>query len=228
MTMDDGYRVQRALVEARTRAGDHVAGWKVGMTSAAPRAQFGIDEPITGPIFASTVHVDGVAIEMGRLVAPGAEAEIAFVVREALAGPGVTAGRALLAVEGALPALEIVDCRYCDWRFKGPDALADGCLNGGIVVGTRPVPLADLDLALEGLVWEQNGEVMGTATGAEVMGTPLSSLVWLANKVAGWGLALQPGDIVLAGSLSKLLRPRAGDTVRACFTRLGSVSARFL
>jgi 2-keto-4-pentenoate hydratase len=48
------------------------------------------------------------------------------------------------------------------------------------------------------------------------------------QPVAGWGLALQPGDIVLAGSLSKVLRPRAGDAVRARFTRLGSVSARFV
>jgi 2-keto-4-pentenoate hydratase len=31
----------------------------------------------------------------------------------------------------------------------------------------------------------------------------------------------------MSGSISQLLRPKAGDTVRAAFTRLGSVSARF-
>lgn len=34
-------------------------------------------------------------------------------------------------------------------------------------------------------------------------------------------------DLVMSGSVSQLLRPKAGDTVRAAFTRLSSVSARF-
>jgi 2-keto-4-pentenoate hydratase len=31
----------------------------------------------------------------------------------------------------------------------------------------------------------------------------------------------------MTGSVSRVLQPRAGDTVRATFTRLGSVSVRF-
>ena len=69
---------------------------------------------------------------------------------------------------------------------------------------------------------------MATATAAEVGGTPLASVVWLANKLAEWDMALHPGDVVSAGSVSKILRPRAGESVRATFTRLGSVSARFV
>src|SRR3989442_1330118 len=34
-------------------------------------------------------------------------------------------------------------------------------------------------------------------------------------------------DLVMSGSVSTLLRPKAGDTVRATFTRLGSVAVRF-
>ncbi len=227
LSMADGYRVQRALLELRIGAGDRRAGWKVGLTSAAPRAQLGLTEPIAGQVLASAVYPDGAAIETGQLIAPGAEAEIAFLLGQELAGPGVSLAGALRAVEGAVPALEIVDCRYREWRFTGPDAAADNGLNAAIVVGTRPVPLADLDLAVEGLVWEHNGEVVATAAGAEVGGNPLTSVVWLANKLAEWGLTLRPGEIVLAGSLSKILRPRPGDTVRARFTRLGAGAARF-
>jgi 2-keto-4-pentenoate hydratase len=228
LSVEDGYRVQRALIESRVHAGERVAGWKVGLTSAAPRAQLGLTEPIAGRVLASTVYPDGAAIDTGQLIAPGAEAEIAFLIGHELAGPGATLHGALLAVAGALPALEIVDCRYQEWRFRGPDGAADNGLHAGIVVGTRPMPLGDLDLGVEGLVWEQNGEIVATAAGAEVGGNPLTSVVWLANKLAAWGLALRPGEIVLAGSLSKILRPRPGDTVRARFTRLGSVAARFV
>jgi 2-keto-4-pentenoate hydratase len=41
-------------------------------------------------------------------------------------------------------------------------------------------------------------------------------------------LALEAGDLVMSGSVSTLLRPKAGDSVRAAFTRLGSVGVRFV
>jgi 2-keto-4-pentenoate hydratase len=46
--------------------------------------------------------------------------------------------------------------------------------------------------------------------------------------VATRGLALDPGEIVMSGSISKALRPEPGDTVRATFSRLGSVSTRIV
>jgi 2-keto-4-pentenoate hydratase len=68
---------------------------------------------------------------------------------------------------------------------------------------------------------------VATNTAAEVLGNPLNSLAWLANQLGGRGLALRAGDLVMSGSISVLLRPKAGDVVTARFTRLGSVSARF-
>jgi 2-keto-4-pentenoate hydratase len=56
------------------------------------------------------------------------------------------------------------------------------------------------------------------------MGNPLNALAWLANHLATRGRALEPGEIIMSGSISKLLRPQAGDTIRARFAHLGSVS----
>ena len=89
------------------------------------------------------------------------------------------------------------------------------------------VPITGLDLSLEGLVYEQSGTIAATATAAEVMGNPLNPLAWVANHLGGRGLRLRAGDIVMTGSVSKLLRPKAGDTVRATYTRLGTTAVRF-
>jgi 2-keto-4-pentenoate hydratase len=56
------------------------------------------------------------------------------------------------------------------------------------------------------------------------MGNPLNALAWLANHLEARGLALKPGDVVMSGAISKMLRPEAGDTIHARFTHLGSVS----
>jgi 2-keto-4-pentenoate hydratase len=77
-------------------------------------------------------------------------------------------------------------------------------------------------------VVEHNGEIVGTYTGAEVMGDPLNALAWLANHLGPRGLALEPGEVVMSGSISGALRPKPGDTVRARFARLGSVSVQIV
>jgi 2-keto-4-pentenoate hydratase len=77
-------------------------------------------------------------------------------------------------------------------------------------------------------VYELNGQVAATNTAAEVLGNPLNSLAWLANHLGDRGLGLAAGDVVMSGSISTLLRPKAGDIVSARFTRLGAVSARFI
>jgi 2-keto-4-pentenoate hydratase len=227
LSPDEAYAVQERLREALLARGEKVIGWKAGFTSRAAQAQFGAAEPVCAFLLASGVYPSGGDVPMARFAALAVEAEVAFVMREDLAGPGVTAPRALLATEGALPALELVDFRHSG-KPLATDVVADGVYASAIVLGNALTAVAHLDLSLEGLVYELNGAVAATNAAAEVMGGPANSLAWLANHLGARGLGLRAGDVVMTGSVSTLLRPRAGDTVRATFTRLGAVSARFV
>ena len=226
LSLAEAYAVQDRLRETLVARGDRVAGWKAAFTNAAMQKGYGTTEPVSSFLLASGVFGTGVEVPMARFVSPITEAEIAFVMRTDLAGPGVTAPRALQAVEGALPALELPDFRMTG-KPVGTDLVADGIFANAIVLGAGITPVSGLDLALEGLVYEMNGAIVATNTAAEVLGNPLNSLVWLANHLGARGLGLRAGDVVMTGSVSLLLRPKAGDTVRATYTRLGSVSARF-
>ena len=202
-------------------------GWKAGFTHAALQKNYGVTEPVCGFLLGSGVLSSGAEVPMSRFSALVVEAEIAFVMRTDLAGPGVTPPRALQAVDGALPALELVDFRMSG-KPTAADVVADGVFAKAIVLGTVLTPVHHLDLALEGLVYELSGALAATNTAAEVMGSPANSLAWIANHLGARGLGLRAGDVVMTGSVSALLRPQAGDTVRATYTRLGSVSARFV
>ena len=227
LSLEEAYAVQDRVREALVAGGDQVAGWKAAFTNAGLQQTYGTTEPVCGFLLAGGVLGNGVAVSMSRFVSPIVEAEIAFVMRTDLAGPGVTPPRALRAVEGALPALELPDFRMSG-KPIGTDLVADGIFANAIVLGSGITPVTNLDLALEGLVYEMNGAIVATNTAAEVLGNPLSSLVWLANHLGSRGLGLRAGDVVMTGSISQLLRPKAGDTVRATYTRLGSVSVRFV
>lgn len=226
LSPSEAYRLQDRLRDALVAQGDRVAGWKVGFTTRAAQQANEVDEPVSAFLLASGVVLTGGEVPARRFVSLAVEAEIALIMRRDLAGPGVTAPQALLAVEGALPALELIDFRY-EGKYVGTDVIAEGVFASVIVLGAALRPIADVDLALEGLVYEHNGTVAATNTAAEVMGNPLNSLAWIANHLGARGLGLRAGDVVMTGSVSKILRPAAGDTVRATYTRLGSVGVRF-
>lgn len=225
--MSEAYAIQDRLREALVARGERVIGWKAGFTSGATQKMFDTDEPVCGFLLASGVFTSGSEVPCSRFAAVVVEAEVAFVMKHDLAGPGVTPPRALQAVEGALPALELVDFRYTG-KPVASDLIADGVYANAIVLGTALTRVAHLDLALEGLVYEMNGAIAATNTAAEVLGSPANSLAWIANQLGGRGLGLRAGDLVMSGSVSALLRPRPGDAIRATYTRLGSVAARFV
>jgi 2-oxopent-4-enoate/cis-2-oxohex-4-enoate hydratase len=227
LTTPDAYAVQDRLRAALLAQGERVVGWKAGFTNKATQSMFQATEPVSGFLLASGVFASGAEIAMSRFSNLAVEAEVAFLMREDLEGPGVTPPRALLAVEGAVPALELIDMRYAG-KAIATDVIADGVYANAIVLGAPVSAVAGMDLALEGLVYELNGAIAATNTAAEVMGSPINSLAWIANQLGARGLGLRAGDVVMSGSVSLLLRPKAGDSVRASFTRLGTVSARFV
>jgi len=224
---EDAYRVQFHLINNKLASGNRIAGKKIGLTSLAAQNQFGVYEPIYGSLLSNMEVVDGGIIRLEDLLLPRVEPEIAFILGKDLTGPGVSVCDVLRATEAVVPALEIADSRIKDWRIKVPDAVADNSSSARFILGGKLTQAADLDLRLTGLVFKKNGEILGTAAGAAVLGHPAAAVAWLVNKMAEFEFSLRAGEVVLAGALTASVAPKAGDYFEACFDRLGSASVRF-
>jgi 2-keto-4-pentenoate hydratase len=227
LTVDDAYAIQSLNIERRMAEGRLVLGRKVGLTSAAMQRLLGVDEPDFGVLLDDMFVEDGDEIPMEQLLQPRAEAEVAFVMAEDLTGPGVTTSHALAAIEGALPALEIVDSRVTDWNIKLVDTIADNASSGRVVIGGRLTPVTELDLRLVGVVVSRNGRVIETGAGAAALGNPARCVAWLANKLATFGAGLRAGDVVMPGAVHRMVPVEPGDVFRAEFDHLGAVTVRF-
>jgi 2-keto-4-pentenoate hydratase len=230
ITIEDAYKIQKKVVEIKlfTKKGLRIVGKKIGLTSKAMQKMFGIDQPDYGHLFNYMYVEDGSTISLSELIQPRIEAEIAFVLKEDLEGPGVTVADVLRAAEGVMPALEIIDSRIKNWKIKIQDTIADNASSGKFVLGGVLVPVKDLDLRLIGVVLEVNGEVVATATGAAVLGNPATAVAWLANKLAEYGEKLRKGEIILSGSFVAAVPVEKGMFVKATFSRLGAVSIKFI
>jgi 2-keto-4-pentenoate hydratase len=225
--IEDAYQVQLINVARRVAAGAMVRGHKVGLSAKVMQQMLGVHEPDYGHLLDDMFVDDGDTISMSELCQPKAEIEVAFVLGAALQGPGVTPADVIRATEFVLPSIEIVDSRVQDWRITICDTIADNASSAAVVLGARPTRLTDVDPSLIGAVLRKNGEVVETGCSGAVLGNPVTAVAWLANKVAQFGVRLEPGQVVLPGSCTRMVEVVAGDVIRAEFDVLGSVSVRF-
>ena len=228
MTLEDAYAIQLLQIRERVAGGRTVQGHKVGLTSAAMQRLLGVGEPDYGHLLDDFFHLEHMPIPVASFLQPRVEPEVAFVLEKPLKGPGVTVHEALRAIDFVLPALEIVDSRIRDWRIGLFDTIADNASSGAVVLGSTPTDVGAVDLRLAGATFHRNGQVVGTGAGGAVLGSPVNSLVWLANTVGARGITLEAGHVVLPGAVCAMAPVAAGDTFTATFAGLGSVTARFV
>lgn len=227
LQVQDSYEIQLLQIRRRLAEGRTIIGHKVGLTSMAMQRMLGVNQPDYGHITDDMYFLEHMPIDTDQYIQPKVEPEVAFVLKSPLKGPGVTVPQAIAAIDFVLPALEIIDSRIKDWKIGILDTIADNASSGGIVLGSTPVDIRDVDLRLSGCVLHRNGEVLATGAGGAVLGSPITSLVWLANTVGPLGITLEAGHIVLPGSQTAAFAVAGGDVLRANFGGIGSVTARF-
>ena len=228
ITIEDAYQIQQRMIQRRVDAGETIIGKKIGVTSKVVIDILKVNQPDFGMMTSGMVFNEGEAIDTSTMIAPRAEAEVAFVLKSDLMGPGVTAADVLRATECVVPCFEIVDSRIQDWKIKIQDTVADNASCGVLVLGGRRKSPRDIDLALAGMVLEKNGEVISTSTGAAVQGSPVNAVAWLANTLGSLGIPLKAGEVILSGSQSPLVPVKAGDSLVCSVGGLGSTSVRFI
>lgn len=227
LTVADAYAIQQCFVGHRLAAGEKVVGKKIGVTSKPVMDMLGVHQPDFGHLLDGMVHGVGQTIDMGGLIAPKAEGEIAFVLKRDLLGPGISTADVLAATEGVMACFEIVDSRVRDWRIKIADTVADNASCGVFVLGDALVDPRSVDLRHCGMVLERNGEVVGTGAGAAALGSPVNAVAWLANTLGRLGVPLRAGEVILSGSLAQMINVEAGDNLRVTIDGIGSCSVRF-
>ena len=222
LTMEHAYRVQMEVLALQLAEGHTLAGWKIGQTSRPMRQATGATSPALGYLLGGRGFASPHRLELARAGDCALEPELAFILARSLQGPGITRGRVREAVASVVPAFELVrsDPRWSEPAFKR----AGNAGQWGYVLG-QAVPGCPHARALDALRLRlTNGDkVRLEALGREVNDNPLDSTAWLANALAAHGRELEPGQIILTGSYSRLMPLRSGDRWQATFEGIGAV-----
>lgn len=234
ITIEDAYAVQKAWVAIKLAEGQKIVGHKIGLTSRAMQMSSQINEPDFGTLLDEMVYQDASDIDSARFIDPMVEVELAFILKDRLEGEQVTIFDVLSATDYVVPAVEIIDarCHRIDPASKRPrkvmDTISDNAANVGIILGGRPIKPLDIDLRWASALLYKNGAIEETGVAAGVLNHPANGIAWLAKKFAPHQVALEPGQIILAGSFTRPVKVKAGDTVHVDYGPLGNISARFV
>ncbi len=233
MTLDDAYAVQKELVARKLASGRRKIGWKIGLTSRAMQDALNIDTPDSGVLLDDMAFDIGSTVPAGRFIQPRVEAEIAFVMKSPLAGTDCTYDDVLAATDHVSPSLEILDTRILRADPETgkarivTDTISDNAANAGVVLGSERHLVDAHDLRWVGAIVARNGTVEETGLGAGVLNDPVTSVLWLARRMAEYGLVIEAGDIVLSGSFIRPIEAPSGSRFHADFGPFGSVDINF-
>lgn len=226
MTLDDSYAIAAIGIETKMSAGASLRGRKIGLTSKAMQRSSRIDEPDFGVLLHDMFFANGAVVPRADYCMPRVELELAFVMGDRLAGPDVDLDDAMGATDHIIPSIELIDARAADPRTIF-DTVADNGAAAGVILGDTRFDPFELDLRWVGGILICNDEVEETGLAAGVLGHPAKAVAWLANKLAGLGWAVEPGEVVLTGSFVRPVWAKPGDVIVADFGDLGTVDVEF-
>jgi 2-keto-4-pentenoate hydratase len=226
-TIEDGYRMLQIAAE---RWADEPVGWKVGATSREVQAMFGIEEPVYGPMFKTTVHASPARLKAAAFQHLLLEAEFTFAFREGLPMRARPCAREeiLEAIDAVIPSIEVISPRFKRLSVDHtPQFIADFSGNAAAVLGTPCRDWRALDLAAQGAAMIIGSVKRQEGTGAVTLCNPLNVLEWLVAAMATRGQAIRKGDLVMTGTMTGLHAPKPGEPAVADFGALGRVEVVF-
>ncbi len=186
-------------------------GWKIGFNTPAIQQHFGLSQPVVGYLLDRAVTPDRSTVELAGWTSPAVEVEVAVRVGESPSG--------LPSVAGLAPALELVDLGI-SFEDIEPVLSANICQRG-VVFGDE-VPGVDPFSVTVDLT--KNGKPAGRGA---VLEDPALTVAFVESFLAAHGATLEPGQRIIAGSLTAPLAVAPGDELTVTFGPLGALSVRF-
>lgn len=213
----DSYMIQEEIIARRVAEGATVRGYKIGLTSKPMQELAGTTEPDYSALLDYMFIPEGSTVAASDYFDPMIEVEIAFVMKSELRGPNVNAADVIRATDFVLPAIEVVDFRVTREGSTALDSIADLAAVGAVILGGNPKRLDVVDIRWVNGSLIKNGEIVQSGFASAVIGNPVNSVAWLANKLNEFGVSFKPGHIIMSGSFIRAVPFKAGDSIIARF-----------
>ncbi|WP_146459313.1 2-keto-4-pentenoate hydratase [Rubripirellula tenax] len=225
LSVEQAYALQFQVALLRQQRGEQVAGYKIGCISRTMQRQLGLDRPVFGHVWQSELHASGSVLHAAKFDGLAIEGE--FAVRLADDVPSAQ----WLRRNAEVLAAGFIVIELHNYVFRGsPDRraaelISNNAIHAGVVLPVEETPLENSE-ALSSATFRvlRNGELLGEASGDELEGGPMASVVKLAEHLEKYGRRLLRGQIVLTGSPLPLFRVTVGELIEVQCDQFGKLA----
>lgn len=212
LSIAEAYAVQDLVADMRVQKGEEIVGFKVGCTSQAIRAQFGLSEPIMGRLFSPHVHNEGIEINWKDYVNCAIEPEMVLTIGADLSGVDLPDDQLIDAIEYVSAGIELHNFIFWFTSPSSQELICSGGIHAGLIIGDTRVPAKRLSFQNEMFSVRKDGKLITEAPASEIMDGPIHSLRWLVDSLTKRNSCLKKGSLVIPGSPVELI-PIDKDTV---------------
>lgn len=223
----DAYEVQRLVAEERIQSGEKVVGYKVGCTSNAIQAQFGLNEPICGRLFKPYVQEEGTRLDWSSYANCAIEPEMAIRIGRDIPGGDISDQELLDSIEYVSPGIEIHNFKFWQGKPSLQELICSGGIHAGLIIGKSKVSPDTLRFSDEVFSVYKDSDLIASSPASEIMGGPLLSLRWLVNFLASRGDCLKKNSWVIPGSPTELIEIDQDTELKVAIERVGEVITLF-
>ena len=226
LSLEEGYRIQRDMLNRWLAAGEQQAGWKLAFTAEGGRKMFNSPTLGMGYLLKKAHFENGRSFPFDSIKSPAIEVELCFTLSETLKGPGITREQVGGCVASIAPAFEVLE-RRGPMAEDLPLGVADNIFQKAFVTGQQVTDFSGgVNPADFKAVIKTNGKVF-KEVGAEVIDDQLECIAWLANRLAENGQPLEAGAQIMTGSYIPATPVNKGDVWEAEFNLFGGVQVSF-
>lgn len=223
MTLDEAYRAQRRAVMAIGAP----YGYKIALATVASQAQFGMSEPAIGILREAQFLSSGAVVELtdNRDALIAFEPDLLVTVSDTAINEAQTieqVAEALGSVSAFAEVPQLLSLPADASRapmFVATNAGARLGIVGDTIAFDRDDMLERLS-AMRVTVEDENGNLVSSAQGSELMGHPLNPALFLVRKLREQGIRLAVGDRISLGSFAPP-QPAKRGTFRVTYEGLG-------
>ena len=224
------YDVAAEILKARRASGEMPLGRKIGFTNRSMWQEYGVDAPIWGYVYDTTLrmaHENAGVQSLKGAMEPKIEPEIVLKLRSA-PRPGMSEEDLAECIDWIAHGFEIVHSVHPGWRFSVADTIAAFGMHGVLIVGSprqvRTIAGLNRDLVRELKSFKVSlfcgADLRDSGSGANVLDSPLLALKHLVDMLVHLPQhkPLAAGEIVTTGTLTSALAIKPGETWRTAFT----------
>jgi len=212
LTIESAYRVQTRSVRQKLN-GASPAGFKAGLTSAPAQARFRADDAVAGVLFEQGALQSASTVSLRDMRGLHIEVEIAMRIGKPIHQPLADIAALHAHIDGIGPAIELPNLDYTQPQTTdGIDIIATNVAAAKYIVGEFAAPRErDPNSTQVRLVC--NDKETFTGKGTDSLGDQWRAALFVVNKMLEQGWKLEPGQILLTGSLGRMLPGTTGHCV---------------